>query len=89
MRNMVRDMSGMATTHRDPSQQRDPDPLPEWTNDTRRTDMFAARRIWYVILSLLVVMAIAAALINYWEGDGQPTPEAAPNEQAVPREPGS
>lgn len=71
----------------DPRTQRDPDPLPEWTKDNRRTDMFAARRMWYVILGLLVVMAVVAALINYWHDD-QPMSSPAPQEQAAPRTPG-
>ena len=49
--------------------------------------MFAARRMWYVILGLLVVMAVAAALINYWHDD-QPMSSPAPQEQAAPRTPG-
>jgi hypothetical protein len=72
----------------DPANQRDPDPLPDWAKDKRRTDMFAARRIWYVVLGMLVVMAIVAGLINYWHSD-TPHSEPAPREQAVPREPGS
>ena len=77
----------MANMRTDPSTQRDPDPLPEWTKDERRTDMFAARRIWYVVLGLLVVMAVVAGLMTYWEGGDHPA-EPAPREQAVPREPG-
>jgi hypothetical protein len=73
---------------RDPSTQRDPDPLPEWTKDNRKTDMFAARRIWYVVLALLVVMAVVAGLINYWSG-GPPQHEPAPREEVVPRTPGT
>ncbi len=76
----------MAET-RNPSDQRDPDPLPNWTKDNRRTDMFAARRIWYVILGLLVVMAIVAGLINFWEG-GDRSADPAPREETVPRDPG-
>jgi hypothetical protein len=76
----------MADQPTNPSNQRDPDPLPKWTRDDRPTDMFAARRIWYVVLGLLVVMAIVAGLINYWHGDPHPH-EPAPREQAVPRTP--
>jgi hypothetical protein len=79
--------SKSAIMERDPRNQRDPDPLPEWTKDNRRTDMFAARRMWYVILALLVIMAIAAGLINYWSDD-QPMTSPAPQEQTVPRSPG-
>ena len=50
--------------------------------------MFAARRMWYVILGLLVVMAIVAALVNsYWEA-GEQSVDPAPTEEAVPRDPG-
>ncbi len=81
------ELEAMATRRTNPSDQRDPDPLPDWTKDKRRTDMFAAKRIWYVILGLLVVMAIVAGLINYWS-DSEPR-EPAPREQAVPRVPGA
>ncbi len=49
--------------------------------------MFAARRMWYVILGLLVVMAVVAGLINYWEGGDRPA-EPAPREGTIPRDPG-
>ena len=50
--------------------------------------MFAARRMWYVILGLLVVMAIVAALINsYWDA-GETSVSPAPSDEAVPRDPG-
>ncbi len=77
----------MAQLSRDPSEQRDTAPAGMPT-ETRRTDMFAARRIWYVILGMLVVMTIVAALINsYWDS-GQPSVDPAPAEEAVPRDPG-
>lgn len=78
----------MAEIRTNPSDQKDPDPLPNWTKDERRTDMFAAKRIWYVIIGLLIVMAIVAGLINYWEGGDQPA-DPAPREEAVPRTPGA